>query len=185
MPLANPTSANAVKQAGANCPTSAQLSIVSAVSDSTATAATSGELIAPFTFGGSNCRWIKVGPNGGKAMFRVKYHVSTDMTTAPIIYVIGAVKIEGAAEPAPQFATDGTAASVMRLDALSGVAGTTLTRVAATDQRDSTNRFTTWYSFTNPVTGVVGDLGGATHVLVLCSTASVGGTGVIEMGLIN
>ncbi len=162
---------------------SSRLSIIQAVSDTTATAATATELITPMTYAGTNCRWIKVGPNGGRALFRCKYHVSTDMTTAPIIFVIGAFAPDGT-EPAPQFATDGTV-NFARLDALSGVAGITLTRVAATDQRSSANRYTTWYSFTNPVTGVVGDLCGATHLLVLCSTASVGGTGTVEIGLLN
>lgn len=157
--------------------------IVTAVSDSTATAATSGELISPMTFAGTNCRWIKVGPNCSRIQVRCKYHVSTDMTTPPIVYIIGATAPDGT-EPSPQFATDGTV-PFERLDALSGVAGITLTRVAATDQKSTANRYTPWYSFTSPYTGVVGDLNNCTHVLVLCSQASVGGTGVVEAKLIN
>lgn len=183
MAMAVPTSANAIIPAGAICPTSANASIVQVVSDATATAASAAELISPMTFAGSNCRWIKVGPNGGRAEFRAVYHVSTDMTTPPIIYVIGATVPEGTA-PAPQFATDGTV-PFERLDALSGVAGITLTRTAATDQKSTANRYTPWYSYTHPTTGAIGDLNGCNWVLVLCSQASIGGTGTVEMRLIN
>lgn len=168
---------------GSVIPTSAIAGIVQAVSDTTATAASAAELISPMTYGGTNCRWIKVGSYGGKAQFRCVYHVSTDMTTPPIIYVIGANAPDGT-EPAVQFANDGTL-PWERLDALSGVAGITLTRVAATDQKSTANRYTPWYSFTSPYTGVVGDLNGCTHILVLCSQASVGGTGTVEVKIIN
>jgi len=163
-------------------PTSARLSIIDVVSDTTATAANSTELITPLSFTGSGCKWIRVGPNGGKAFFRTRYHITTDMTTSPTIYVIGA---KSEVDPDPQFALSGTTAKIFRLDSGSGTTGIQLLRVAATDIRDGTNRFTDWKSFTNPFTGVVGDLAGITHLLTLCSVASVGGTGVAEMGLLN
>lgn len=186
MALAAAVRINAVCQAGVQpvAPTSVTAEVIDCVTDSTATAATSTELITPLTFGGSNARWVKVGCNGGRLEFRCRYHVTTDMTTPPIIYVIGAKSI-GGAEPNPQFATDGSECYIERMDALSGVAGITLTRVAASDQRTSANRWTPWYSFTHVATGIVGDLNGNTHVLVLCSQASVGGTGAVEMRVVN
>lgn len=168
---------------GSTAPTSAIMNIVEAVSDTTATAATATELITPMSYAGTNCKWIRVGTQGGKAFFRCKYHVSTAMTTVPIIYVIGAVAPDGT-EPAPQFATDGTV-PFNRLDALAGVAGISLTNTAASDQRSSANKYTPWYSFTSPYTSVVGDLMGSTHILVLCSQASIGGTGTVEIGFLN
>lgn len=184
MALTGMASATAILDAGARSvvPTSARLSIIDVVSDSTATAANSTELITPLSFTGSSCKWVKVGPNGGRALWRTRYHLSTDMTTSPTIYVIGA---RSDVDPDPQFALAGTTAKIFRLDNSSGVAGIQLLRVAATDIRDGTNRFTDWKTFTNPFTGVVGDLTGITHLLTLCSVASVGGTGVIEMGLLN
>ncbi len=184
MAMAAPAGGNGSLLAGMNCATSVFGLVTEAVSDTTATAATATELITPLSFAGANCRWIKVGPNCGKIQVRCKYHVSTDMTTPPIVYIIGATAPEGTL-PDNQFATDGTECQIERLDALSGVAGITLTRVAASDQRTSANRFTPWYSFTSPYTGVVGDLNGCTHVLVLCSQASVGGTGTVEAKFIN
>lgn len=186
MPMADPTSVNAIVPAGANCPASAKASIVEVVSNTVAatfTAATAAELISPMTYAAANCRWVKVGPSGGRLEVRCEYHVSTDMTTPPIVYIYGAVAPEGT-EPSPQFANDGTV-PWERLDALSGVAGITLTRVAATDQKSTANRYTPWYSFTHPTTGVVGDLNGATHILVLCSQGSVGGTGNVKARIIN
>lgn len=186
MAMASPVGSGAILEAGHQSValTSAFGQIVTVNSDTTLTAATGPELISPMTFAGAGAFWVKVDGIGGRAEFRCKYHVSTDMTTPPIIYVYGATVPAGTALPAPQFATDGTI-PFERLDALSGVAGITLTRVAATDQKSTANRYTPWYTYVHPTTDVTGDLNGCNWMLVLCSQASVGGTGVVEAKLIN
>lgn len=184
MAMAAFTKANAIVPTGGICPTSVHATIVQMCNDATLTAATAAELISPMTFAGAGARWVKVGPGGGRAEFRAVYHVSTDMTTPPIIYVIGVNAPQGTTDPAPQFPNDGTV-PFERLDAASGLAGITLTRVAASDQKSTANRYTPWYSYTHPTTGVVGDLNACNWVLVLCSQAAIGGTCTIEMKLLN
>jgi hypothetical protein len=171
MALASMISVNPVIQPNANVVTNGKGVIVQAVTDAIATAASAGELLAPLSFAGSNCRWIKLGTNTGRLMLRARYDLINDMTTAPIVRIFGVYSPNS--DPNPSFANDGTI-EVVRLDGLNAATGITISRIVATDLRDTTYRYTDWQKFTHPQTGLISDCAGASHVIVLCSTAAVG-----------
>jgi len=145
---------------------------VTACTDATATAATAGELKAPLSFAGSNCRWVKIGPNVTKAYLQVVYTVATAVTQAPVVQVYGAISPD--TDPLPQFANDGTIPFI-RLDGTNAATGITLTCTSGTDIQDTVQSYSSFFKFTNPQSGIASDVSGCTHLLVLCSTAAIGG----------
>lgn len=139
-----------------------------AVSNAQATAATSGELKAPLSFAGSNCRWVKVHDGATRVVVRTRYEATT-VTAAPVVYIFGAF-IEG--EPDTTTNQFPTGTKIMRLDAVQSGTGLTLTSTVATDVSDGTYQYGDGKTFTSPYTGSSGDLCGAQWVLVVPSTAA-------------
>lgn len=153
--------------------------VVTVVSNAEATAATATELKNPTSFAGSNCAWLKLGPNVSKVAFRNVYAADVTTVTAPAIRVYGA--FSDGTDPNPQFATDGSV-KIVRLDGTNAASSITLTSTVATDLLDSTYKYGDWTKFTNVVSGVASDVSGVTHLLVLVSSAAAktGGAGTIN-----
>lgn len=175
MPMATAGSGNTVGVVYPCTTLSPKSVFVTCCTDATATAATAGESIAPLSFAGSNCRWVKIGPNVTKAYLQVVYTLSTVVTQQPVVRVYGAISPD--ADPSAttgQFPNDGTIPFI-RLDNTNAAAGVTLTCTAATDMADTNQSYSSFYKFTNPQSGIASDVTGCTHLLVLCTTAAIGG----------
>lgn len=178
-------SANPIVPAGVApvCPISVGAAIATALVSVAGTVNSAGEILQPLSITNANNVLVKLN-FGCKVFFRAKYPQASSLTTNPVVQPIG---IFAKGEPADgAFADDGTV-SFCRLDALSGVTGITIAETAATDKRDTTYRYSDWFTFTSPYTGVIGDTLGATHLLLLSTTAGVvsAGTASIEVLILN
>lgn len=189
MALSAPIGTNTTALAQTVAPASAFGNIVTVVTNAKATAATATELKTPLSFAGSNCRWTKVGPGISRILLRAKY--SGTVTTSPVLQVYGVHQPDpatGVTSDSPAFSDAGTIAPT-RLDNDAAGAGITITLDATNDIRDSAgtpNLYSPWYEFVSPQTGVPGDCLGASHILVLCSTAAnTSGACVIEALFLN
>ncbi len=165
------------------CPISVGAVIATALVSVAGTVNSAGEILQPLSITNSNNVLVKLG-YGSKVFFRAKYPQASSLSTNPVVQPIGIFANSDPVDGA--FADDGTV-SFCRLDALSGVAGITIAETAASDKRDTTYRYSDWFTFTSPYTGVVGDTLGATYLLLLSTTAGVvtAGTASIEVLIIN
>lgn len=169
---------------GANCPTSMKARLDVALVSVAGTVNSAGEILQPLSITNANNVLVRLGL-GAKIFFRAKYPQASTLTTNPVVQPIGIFTDTDPSETTG-FADDGTI-PFCRLDALSGVAGITIAETAATDKRDATYRYSDWFTFTSPYTGVVGDACGADWLLLLSTTAGVvsAGAASIEVLILN
>jgi hypothetical protein len=158
----------------------------------TNTAGTIGDatdMLNPLNFSSTICNWIKIDEDIDRVFLRVRRAVGTTVvTTSPVVKVYGVFADTPPDSSTNQFANDGTI-PYARIDAATTAAGTTLTCVVATDQRDSAYQYSDWVGYTHPVSGIKGDTAGASYILVMLTTASNftnGGTPIIQaLGLMR
>lgn len=165
------------------CSTTMGGTIATALVSVAGTVNSAAEILRPLSITNSNNVLVKLG-FGARVFFRAKYPQGGSLSTNPVVQPIGIFSNTDPVDGA--FADDGTV-SFCRLDALSGVAGITIAETAATDKRDTTYRYSNWFTFTSPYTGAVGDTLGARYLLLLSTTAGVvtSGTASIEVLILN
>ena len=155
------------------------------VADATATAATATELRNILTFAGTGTAWVQVPDRCSRLLLRSAAS-ATVLTTSPVVQVYAAwaydsngARINPTAANA-QF-TAANAARVARIDNIDLGAGLTLSFTTAGSQKSGAGGlvyYSAWMGWTTGPTGSVGDVLGATHVLVLPSTAAVVANGL-------
>lgn len=183
MPLTTITNANA--GSGANTvttPCSGRADWVVAVSDATATAATTAFQFAPLTYTGTASNLIRVGPNVTRCYLRARFTSATTAAVSPTVKVYG---VKGASLE--------TATDIWRIDDEDGsAAGFTFGGVEATPSATNMLNITVG-GVTYYLSDIAGqaddgyDCLGADFLIVLVSVAATATNGAcdVQVGFLN
>lgn len=142
------------------------------VPNASAAAASAAELREVLTFAGAGTAWAKVTEHAQRMLLRFAADATT-ITTSPTVQVYGAWATEDAAPSGANNQFAASAVRIARLDNDDLGAGITLGATVAGSQKVGSVYYSKWYTWnTGSIPESRGDLLGATHTLVLCSTAA-------------
>lgn len=153
--------------------------IVQVVSNAESTAASAPELLAPFSFAGSNAQWCRRGENITRGYFYCRFTASATVTTDPIIRIYGAIPLDPEAADADNITgaipNDGTWRAIRLDNADWNAAGLTLDLVTSgsTLNNDAT------YAYSDETVEI--DFQDCWYFIALCSTAANTSTGDVEI----